>query len=99
MYVRSMLKSTTNYDHTLMRGDNFRVKLIFVYNALHNYDSWPTSISNCYTSLLKFFRDESSRRMYGVGGYDISNEVPINTDPIFYTLILQLFNYTLSGSE
>ena len=37
--------------------------------------------------------------MYGVGGYDISNEVPINTDPIFYTLILQLFNYTLSGSE
>lgn len=95
MYVRSMLKSTTNYDHTLMRGDNFRVKLIFVYNALHNYDSWPTSISNCYT----FFRDESSRRMYGVRGYDISNEVPINTDPIFYTLILQLFNYTLSGSE
>lgn len=81
MYVRSMLKSTTNYDHTLMGGDNFRVKLNFVYNAVHNYDSWPTSISNCYT----FFRDESSRRMYGVRGYDISNEVPINTDPIFYT--------------
>lgn len=81
MYVRSMLKSTTNYDHTLMGGDNFRVKLIFVYNAVHNYDSWPTSISNCNT----FFRDESSRRMYGVRGYDISNEVPINTDPIFYT--------------
>ena len=65
---------------------------------MHYYDSWPMSISNCYNALLKFFKDESSRGMYRVERYDISNKVPNNAHPIFYTLILQLLNYTLSGS-